>query len=50
MKLILDRLGVECLLVPGNSKQNHVWNMVELTAITITNITWNDPVFMTERY
>jgi hypothetical protein len=47
MKLILDRLGVECLLVPGNSKgQNHVWNMVRIDGDYYhVDITWNDPVF-----
>jgi hypothetical protein len=46
MKLILDRLGTECLLVPGNSKgQNHVWNMVKIDGSYYhVDITWDDPV------
>jgi hypothetical protein len=46
MKLILDRLGIECLLVPGNSKgQNHVWNMVKIDeSYYHVDLTWDDPV------
>jgi len=52
VKLLLDRAGVECLLVEGQAYnsftgkyQNHVWNMVNIgEKYYHLDATWNDPI------
>ncbi len=46
MKLLLDRAGVESLVIVGSSKaQSHAWNLVKIEGEYYhVDATWNDPV------
>lgn len=46
MKLLLNRAGIPCLIVVGNSKgESHAWNMVSLDGEYYhVDATWDDPV------
>jgi len=46
MKLIMDKLGIECTIVTGESQdQNHAWNIIKIdNEFYQLDVTWNDPV------
>ncbi|HHW31990.1 MAG TPA: hypothetical protein GXX20_10025 [Clostridiaceae bacterium] len=46
MKLIMDRLGIECIIVTGKSRnQNHAWNIINIEGNYYhLDLTWDDPV------
>jgi hypothetical protein len=46
MKLIMDRLNIECMIITGESKnQNHAWNIINIDGDYYhIDVTWDDPV------
>lgn len=46
MKLMMDRVGIECSIVTGSSKdQSHAWNIVKIDGDYYhVDLTWNDPI------